>query len=73
MRNTILAALLYGTPAAGVSHTRTSQRCTRNGVAEFAEGDTYIQHGGHHVGQWALAHILVILFLFLEQLMTVWL
>jgi len=25
----------------------------------FAEGATYIRLGGHHVGQWASAHILV--------------
>ena len=38
----ILAALLHGTPVAGVSQTL---RC-------WTEGITYIRQGGHHVGQW---------------------
>ena len=45
----ILAALLHGTPAAGVSPT------LRRGTMEwnygtFAKGATYIRLGGHHVG-----------------------
>jgi len=42
LRSPVLAALLHGTPAAGIS--RTLRRCT------FADGATYIQQGGHHVG-----------------------
>jgi len=49
LRSPILAALLHGTPAAGVSQTL---RCgTRNGIyGTFADGATYIRLGGHHVG-----------------------
>ena len=38
----VLAALLHGTPAVGVSQTL---RC-------WSEGATYIWQGGHHVGHW---------------------
>jgi len=38
----VLAALLHGTPALGVS--QTSRRWT--------EGATYIRQGGHHIGHW---------------------
>jgi len=40
LRSPILAALLHGTRAVGVSQT----------LRGLAEGATYIQHGGHHVG-----------------------
>jgi len=35
LRSRILAALLHGTPAAGVS--QTSRRCTRNGITELSQ------------------------------------
>jgi len=38
----ILAALLHGTVAAGVSQT----------LRRSTEGDRYIRQGGHHVGHW---------------------
>ena len=38
----VLAALLHGTPAAGVSHT----------LRRWTEVVTYIRQGGHHVGHW---------------------
>ena len=38
----VLAALLHGTPAVGVS--QTLRRCT--------EGATYIRQGDHHAGHW---------------------
>jgi len=40
LRSPILAALLHGTRAVGVSQT----------LRRSAEGDTYIRQGGHHVG-----------------------
>jgi len=36
----VLAALLQGTPAVGVSQS----------LRRFTEGATYIRQGGHHVG-----------------------
>ena len=38
----ILAALLHGTPAVGVSQT----------LRRWTDGATYIRQGGHHVGHW---------------------
>jgi len=38
----VLAALLHGTPAVGVSQT----------LRRRTEGATYIRQGGHHVGHW---------------------
>jgi len=38
----VLAALLHGTPALGVSQT----------LRRWTEGATYIRQGGHHVGHW---------------------
>jgi len=38
----VLAALLHGTPAVGVSQT----------LRRWTEGATYIRQGGHHVGHW---------------------
>jgi len=38
----VLAALLHGTLAVGVSQT----------LRRSTEGATYIRHGGHHVGHW---------------------
>ena len=40
LRSHVLAALLHGTPAAGVSQT----------LRRSSEGTTYIRQGGHHVG-----------------------
>jgi len=50
LRSRMLAALLYGTPAAGVS--QTFRRGATNGITELshAEGAAYIRLGGHHVG-----------------------
>jgi len=50
LRSPILAALLHGTPAAGVS--QTLRRGTRNWITErlHAEGATCIRLGGHDVG-----------------------
>jgi len=45
----VMATLLHGTPVLGVSQT----------LWRWTNGATYIGQGGHHVGQWALAHILV--------------
>jgi len=47
LRSPILAALLHGTPAAGVSHAAWYQEWN---YGTFAEGATYIWLGGHHVG-----------------------
>jgi len=38
----VLAALLHGTPAVGVSQT----------LRRWTEGATYIRQGDHHVGHW---------------------
>jgi len=38
----ILAVLLHGTPAVGVSQT----------LRRWTEGATYIRRGDHHVGHW---------------------
>jgi len=38
----VLAPLLFGTPALGVSQT----------LRRWTEGATYIRQGGHHVGHW---------------------
>ena len=45
LRSSILAALLHGTPAAGVS--QSLRRGTRNGITELSLGD-------HHVGHWRI-------------------
>jgi len=42
LRSPILAVLLRGTRVVGVSQT----------LRRWAEGTTYIRHGGHHVGHW---------------------
>jgi len=42
LRSPILAALLHGTRVVGVSQT----------LRRLAEGASYIQQGGHHVGHW---------------------
>ena len=44
LRSPILAALLYGTPAAGIS--QTLRRGTRNGITELSQ--TAIRLGGYH-------------------------
>jgi len=49
LRSPILAALLYGTPAAGVS--QTLQRGTRNGIMERSQKAT------GQPSRWASAHI----------------
>jgi len=46
LRSPILAALLHGAPAVGIS--QTLRRGAHYGT--FAEGATYIRLGGHHVG-----------------------
>ena len=46
----ILAALLYGTPAAGVSQTLRHGTYEKWNYGTFANGGTYIRLGGHHVG-----------------------
>ena len=38
----VLAMLLHGTPAVGVSQT----------LRRWTEGATYIRQGGHHIGHW---------------------
>jgi len=48
LHSPILAALLHGTPAAGVS--QTLRRVTRMELLNFRWGSTYIRLGGHHVG-----------------------
>jgi len=48
LRSPVLAALLHGTPAAGIS--QTLRRGTRNGITELSH--TYIRQGGYHVGHW---------------------
>jgi len=50
LRFPILAALLHGTPAEGVSQTAAWYKEWNYGT--FAEGDTYIWLVGHHVGHW---------------------
>jgi len=47
VRSPILAALLHGTPAAGVSQTAAWYK--EWNYRTFAEGATYIRQGGHHV------------------------
>jgi len=46
----VLPALLHGTLVVSVSQT----------LRHWTEGATYIRQGGHHVGHWALAHLLVL-------------
>ena len=46
----ILAVLLHGTPAAGVSQTAAWYTEWNNST--FVEGATYIRLGGHHAGHW---------------------
>jgi len=48
LRSPILAALLHGTPAAGVSEIAVWYKEWNYGT--FAEGATFFQLGGHHVG-----------------------
>jgi len=49
LRSPMLAALLHGTPAAGVS--QTVRHGTRNGITELSKtAPLYIRLGGHHVG-----------------------
>jgi len=48
LRSPILAALLHGTPAAGVS--QTLRHGTRNGITELSLRAPPIRQGGHHVG-----------------------
>jgi len=48
LRSGILAALLNGTPAAGISQTAAWYKEWNYGT--FAEGTTCIRLGGHHVG-----------------------
>jgi len=48
LRFTTLAALLHGTPAAGVS--QNAAWYTEWNYGTFAEGATYIRRGGNHVG-----------------------
>ena len=50
LRCAILAALLHGTRAVGVSQTATWLKECNYGT--FAEGTTYIRLGGHNVGHW---------------------
>jgi len=55
LRSPILAALLHGTPTAGVS--RTLGRRAENGITDFRKGRHLHSTGGP--SRWALAHILV--------------
>jgi len=55
LRSPILAALLHGTPAAGVS--QTSRRGTRNGITDFRKGRHL--YSAERPPRWASAHILV--------------
>jgi len=55
LRSPILAALLHGTPAVGVS--QTLQRDTRNGITELSQRAPPIFGWGP--SRWASAHILV--------------
>jgi len=55
LRSPILAALLHGTPAAGVS--QTLQRGTKNGIMELSQRAPPIF--GWRPWRWASAHILV--------------
>jgi len=48
LRSPILAALLHGTPAAGISQTAAWYEEWNYRI--FAEGATYIRQGGHHAG-----------------------
>jgi len=51
LRSGTLAALLHGTPAAGVSQTlRRGSWYKEWNYGTFANGATYIRLGGHHVG-----------------------
>jgi len=50
LRSPALAALLHGTPAAGVSETAAWYKEWNYGI--FAEGATYIRLSDHHVGHW---------------------
>jgi len=56
LRSSILAALLHGTPAAGVS--QTLRRGTRNGVIELSQRRHLYSAG--RTSRWASAHILVL-------------
>ena len=49
LRSPILAPLLHGTPAAGVSQT----------LRRWTEGATYIRQGGHQVGHWPTFLVIV--------------
>ena len=55
LRSRILAALLHGTPARGVS--QTLRRGTRNGLPNFRRGRH--QYSAGRPSRWASAHILV--------------
>jgi len=48
----ILAALLHGTPAAGVSQSNFAAWYREWNYGTFAEGTTYIRLGGHDVVHW---------------------
>jgi len=51
IRSLILAALLHGTPAAGVSQAVAWYKEWNYGT--YTEGATYIRLGGHHIGHLA--------------------
>ena len=63
LRSPILAALLHGTPAAGVS--QTLRRGTRNGIMELSQR-RYLYSAGRP-SRWASAHILVSKLLALQK------
>ena len=49
----VLAALLHGTQAAGVTRQPNFPAWYKEwNYGTFAEGDTYIRQGDHHVGHW---------------------
>jgi len=56
LRSPILAVLLHGTPAAGVS--QTLRRGTRNGITELLQRAPPIYSAGRP-SRWASAHIVV--------------
>ena len=57
LRSPVLAALLHGTPAAGVSQLR---RGTRNGITELSQrAPPIFLYSAGRPARWASAHILV--------------
>jgi len=66
LRSAILAALLYGTPAAAMS--RALQHGTRNGIANFRRG-RHLYSAGRPL-RWASANILVYFYVMWALLLT---